>query len=124
MKAIHKKRLLNVARALREIKAPNMLTMDRVSHACGAPACALGHYVARSDLQKSFRLTANGAIALRRGPLLEWFRGPRICGHLGIGIEESGELFSGDGCGNAKTAKQAIKYIERFVARKEREARK
>lgn len=134
MEAIYKKRLLNVARALRESPKPKAFTMrfyvrgnegdcDDTSHNwCGTPACALGHYAARTDLQRLMRIL-NGEAVYR-----ESINGYGICyadacvvKHFGIYWSEADRLFGPEGCGNAKTTKQAARYIERFVARKEKE---
>lgn len=64
------RRLLNVARALRESPNPKAFTMLRFVHGddsfsntvgsaadwCGTPACALGHYGSRTDLQKIVKI--------------------------------------------------------------------
>lgn len=133
MEAIYKKRLLNVARALRESPKPKAFTMhcyvggdtwdfDTSHNWCGTPACALGHYAARTDLQRLMRIL-NGKAVYR-----ESIYGSSICyadecvlKHFGIYWSEAGCLFGSEGCGNAKTTKQAARYIERFVARKEKE---
>lgn len=139
MKAIYKKRLLNVAKALRESKRPSGFTMGHycwtgsegpdetgVRHPCGTPACALGHYAARGDLQKTFKLDPEyGDVRLRGGEEdLVWYNDGPVRTHFGLSGGEAYELFGGYGCGDAETAKQAARYIERFVARKEKEARK
>lgn len=50
---MNKERLLNVAKALRESPKPDHFTMSRYAD-CGTPACAFGHYAARTDLQSAF----------------------------------------------------------------------
>lgn len=125
MDKIQKKRLLNVARALRESKVPKDFSMACFVNDCGTPACALGHYASRRDLQREFDLTDTGAVCnsdglkVRVGSLILDWLGDALP-HFGLSPRETSELFTGDGCGNAKTVKQAARYIERFVARKEK----
>ena len=116
MKAVYKKRLLNVAKALRESPAPERFSMEYYAHRdCGTPACALGHYAARRDIQRTFTIERDGAFGFD----IE-YEG-QIGDHFGLFDEEVNELFGTFGCRDAKTPAQAARYIERFVARKERE---
>jgi len=124
MKAIHKKRLLNVAKACRETKFPKAFTMSQYTRMegdwpCGTPGCALGNYAARRDLQRGFLIDSYGNAR------------DRVCGlgllpaaerHFGLAFGEVHRLFGPNGCGSAKTAKQAARFIENFVKRKERKA--
>lgn len=131
MNAVQRKRLLNVAKALRESKAAKEFTMGNYCDPeCGTPHCALGHYASRRDLQRLLKLTAfaygvddwSFDITTVDGGLTG-YDAPVVLDHFGITEEEAGGLFNGDdGCGGAKTPKQAARFIERFVARKEREA--
>lgn len=149
---VQEKRLLNVAKALRESRVPRMFDMSTYVHDdpspryneagevikneknfCGTPACALGHYAARTDLQRLLKITVdktdygNYADMVYFGDKTtnEWgdtsagWNDEAVLEHFGITESEACELFDGDGCGNAKTALQAAKYIERFVARKQ-----
>jgi hypothetical protein len=54
-------RLLNVAKALRDAAEAKKFFCMRdiaiVRDDCGTPACALGHYAARRDLQATFELS-------------------------------------------------------------------
>lgn len=129
MKAIHRKRLLNVAKALRESPTPRRdFSMGSYTAPCGTPACALGHYAMRRDLQKTFRLARllpdhnKLWLALPNGTTIDYFKAP-VLEHFGIDRDEAGDLFSTCGCGGARTAAQAARFIERFVARKDREAK-
>jgi hypothetical protein len=120
-------RLLNVARALREAPDNGNFTMEFYCWSgkefdCGTPACAIGHYAARQDLQKLFFI-ANGQMMVHY-PNGDW---PIMVDsdksivplqHFGITYEEWDELFDVDGCGNAATAIEAAEYIEQFVAKK------
>ncbi len=109
MNQIQKKRLLNVAKALREAPEPSKFTMVRYFNYCGTPACALGHYVFRTDLQKTF--AKNDFI---RGGLSS-YTDDSVLTHFGISNRESEDLFGDDGCDMADTAIEAAKYIENFV---------
>lgn len=128
----YKTRLLNVAKALRESPNPNAFDMSIYGHDgefhywnwsgketkfdCGTPACALGHYASRRDLQKTFRLDED-YIVVNDNEVIG-YASQEISDHFGITFGECAELFDADGCNNAKTAKQAAKYIERFVKEK------
>lgn len=103
----------------------------RFVHECGTPACALGHWAVHNprrwrvkDGIPAFRgvmdplsascyqygarrVEANGVTAATKD--------------FGINLMESVKLFDGDGCGNARKASTAAKYIRRFVARRQRD---
>jgi hypothetical protein len=121
---IFAQRLLNVARATREA-LPQDFKMDRFAHSCGTPACAFGHYCARTDLQSAFKLMNLKTLA---GDRYEWYPVDReseqpvgllsllMLIHFDISESQAMELFSTDGCGNARTPEAAASYFERFVA--------
>ena len=85
---------------------------------CGTPACAFGHYAARVDVQKAFKLNHHGDVIRRDGrharndtfALIKW--------HFGLYSHEAVLLFGPDGCNFAKTPLQAAEYIERFMKNK------
>ena len=153
MNKVQTKRLLNVARALRDAHAAKKkLNMEKFvfgdenaveseyneekgdyvycnveKNFCGTPACALGHYAARTDLQRLLKVSIlkdyHGvpyATVDRFGgePGCDW-NNEEVEEHFGINSDEYNELFDWDGCGDAKTPLQAAKYIERFVHRKQ-----
>jgi hypothetical protein len=138
MNKVHQKRLLNVAKALRESANPEAFTMEWFVHgdteqrdqgrvspfSCGTPACAIGHYAARRDLQRELKIVVREGDAevvdSRRLPATCW----SVHEHFGVTPDESRDLFAYAGCGGAKTPKAAARYIERFVARKVKEASK
>ena len=125
---MNKERLLNVAKALREAPNPTAFTMATFQE-CGTPACALGHYAARQDLQTAFELGEIWGIVPRgqrdeygnRSMTLE-YAGTEVCEHFGITHVQATELFADGGehtpvgCGNPNNAIEAAEYIERFVA--------
>jgi hypothetical protein len=117
-------RLLNVARALRESPTPEKFEMGNVTHACGTPACAIGHYIARQDLQQEFKplpvdsiyMGSLGTAKIVIGEDVFDWENVRVREHFDITAREFEELFGPSGCGMAKTPIEAAEYIERFVA--------
>lgn len=128
MRALHIRRLLNVVRALEESPNPDKFTMKRFGHECGSPACALGHYCSRPDLQSAFLLSRHAEdAACWPAPTDDvtaclGIDNIEICAHFGLTADEAMDLFDENGCGGAQTALEAAKYIRDFVSRKEDEA--
>ena len=116
MNKVHERRLRNVIRALKESPNPKAFTMSCFINSCGTHACALGHYAARRDLQREFRVITNDRGV--RGLDECMFAAEKSRKHFGLDDGEFAELFGTTGCGNAKTAKKAIRYIEKFIERK------
>jgi len=141
---MNKDRLLNVAIALEDAakdqrlrEAFTMGTFVRgIGDFCGTPACALGHYAARTDLQDVLAIHAvetldhtdyRVAAADNCEVLPGWdeFDEDESCDaykydfdvaeHFGITGSECEELFGGDGCFNAQTPEAAAAYIRNFV---------
>ncbi|MDJ0764826.1 MAG: hypothetical protein QNJ97_17730 [Myxococcota bacterium] len=126
LKGKYLKRMRNLVRCLREAPEPRAFDMGQFGwdkydeevdplHKCGTPACALGHYAARRDLQRSFVLRKNGLVRATsgEGPLGE------AAQHFGLSSEEVYHLFEYDGCGGAGTdISKAIDYIESFINRR------
>ncbi len=136
MKKVFAQRLLKVVKSLRESPNPKEFTMDHYGNGCGTPACALGHYANRTDLQKTFRLRLDKDFIDKHASQLEYsmatdvvnktgkrqhYAGLEILKHFGIDWGEAEEIFGGNGCGEAKTPSQAARYIEKFVVRKLKE---
>lgn len=126
--------LLKVARACRESPSPDHFTMRRHVHDCGTPACAFGHYAARSDLQSAFRLRnpqVFGVDALGRSLIgasegVENVEGDEAGydsssarEHFDLGVTHLEELFGSNGCDGARTVTEAAQYIEQWVAEHE-----
>lgn len=135
---MNKQRLLDVARACREARVPGKFSMENFANECGTPACALGHYADRRDLQDRFELKRSGyhnkpwlffdghPSGYHSDDVLEWF---------GINDDEAEELFAAEGCGGGETCEydedgdpviryvtnhlEAAEYIEDFVRRHE-----
>lgn len=121
-------RLRKVVQALREVPREQKpyFTMGRYVHDCGTPACALGHFAARRDLQRPFKILPNGspgpkAEARYRG---DWNLLGEAGAYFGLDQDQMYELFNIDGCNYAKTPAQAARYIERFIKRIEKEQSK
>lgn len=122
-----KERLLKLADILdtadvahRKAKQPTYDQMYTL-HECGTPACALGHW-AVNNRRRFLVDKRNGSVTLRAEPDIVF------CGMIGaiefdLSYEHGSELFSATGCGHARTAKQAAKYIRQFVRRVERDQR-
>lgn len=96
-----------------------------VGHACGTPACALGHYA--FNTKQRFGWTDRGDVLSAEGYLGGALDQAKH--EFAINEHEVNELFGGLGCGqtgnedgvdydNLITAKDAAKYIRRFVAKK------
>jgi hypothetical protein len=101
MKAIYKKRLLKAADIVEKVPREEF-DMSDYQFSCGAPACVLGHYAAATRKHIGMFIFDSDD-------------------YFGVNSEEWFELFDSQGCGRAKTPKQAAKYIRQFVKRKEAE---
>jgi hypothetical protein len=124
MMNLYETRLRTLARVVREAAAFDMsIICDAI---CGTPACALGHYAARPDVQSNFAI----GIPLRGGEtifgLVDVMTGRRIyvdddliVEHFGLTESECRELFDFNGCRDAgRDNKKAAAYIEDFCDRK------
>jgi hypothetical protein len=124
---MNKKRLLDVARACREAPDPSKFTMAGYANRCGSPACALGHYAVRTDLQDKFSLrksTEYGLPWIWFGEEPTGFDTREVCDWFDITRGQCRELFSDYGCGGDEDEPitdpvQVAEYIENFVKRHE-----
>lgn len=127
---IYVHRFNNAIRALQECPAPHKFSMgdygykcrpdsplQRDRNPCGTPACVLGNYAFRTDLQSAFRMR-NGCVVTAHGGKDVLYSGRMVPRHFGITKLEAFMLFSYNGCGDAKTPAQAIRFMRRFVAAK------
>lgn len=118
--------LRNCIRALQESPKPEAFAMRCFIHAngshCGSPACVLGHYASRPDLQNLFVFEPpsirvhyrQGSKYVNGGPVE--YRDHYFLEHFGLEDEdEADELFGGEGCANAQTPDEAIAYLEGFI---------
>ena len=90
---------------------------------CNTPACLMGNYAARPDLQDTFLISKGGSLELRlrpNRPLVDYWDVMFTLGHhFDLTAEEVSDLFNGDGCDGARQDRaKAIAYVEDFVARK------
>lgn len=114
-------RSLNVARALREGKPEDFDMHDYVNY-CGTPACALGHFASRGDLQAFLKIyrgpeSQTPYLVYADTGAAAFHDADEVYEYFDIDEDESDELFNSHGCGNAQTNIQAAEYIEDFVAR-------
>lgn len=128
--SVYVQRFNNMIRALEESPAPHRFTMGAYGHEaransplprdqnpCGTPACVLGHYAYRTDLQSIFWLD-NGSLMEVGGEEGVDLNAPTVLEHFGITEKEAYQIFSHVGCDRAVTAPQAVKYLRAFMARK------
>lgn len=126
---IYVHRFNNAIRALQESPAPHWFNMhtygydsnpdsplDRDQNPCGTPACVLGHYGFRTDLQSAFQLDDGNLVTCNGRPV--HYSEQMVADHFGITRSDAFLLFYQHGCGGAETPVQAIKYIRDFVALK------
>jgi hypothetical protein len=135
---MNKERLLNVAKALRESEKPDEFDMGTYVHMCGTPACALGHYAARIDLQDQFRIKERGKNmfgtqmepAIRDEKTGDWveYDDETVMDHFEISDAEAEVLFGPPSstwedddrlADNAKNPTEAAAFIENFVNARE-----
>lgn len=140
MNLIQLKRLDNLVTATKEADA-DTFDMTRYVYdgnqpgtACGTPACLLGNYAARTDLQRFIKVeltsyprdaTYRSEYAdlkyVRNGCLASYMAAP-VQKHFGLSQSEAENLFADDGCNDAQTDKaKALRYVRKFVAAKKRE---
>lgn len=111
--------ILDVADAEHRAKGEPTYFQAPVVHPCGAPACAIGHYAAAAaSKQRGWGLSQFGV--LRYGEPIGIF-GSEVRAEFDINLTDALNLFDANGCGGARTAKQAAKYIRKLVKSKERD---
>lgn len=103
--------ILDVADAKHRADKKPKYAQEFFRHDCGTPACALGHYAAATPRRwfwDSFvwpQLRTAGHESPLDDAAQEFY----------LSNEESRSIFGGQGCGAARTAKQAAKFIRKFV---------
>jgi hypothetical protein len=135
---MNKEHMLILVRANQEMEHPERFTMETYVHNdwqctrsdlpmewCGTPACLLGNFAARTDLQPLMCVVDDSLAwvepipddALTNG----WLRycDERICKFFDITEDEAAALFSVDGCDKATTRDAALAYVEDFMAERE-----
>lgn len=122
-------RLLLAAQATLESKVPASFKMNAYAHDCKTPACVLGNYAIRDDLQNVFELHGytrwDGRMLVGLVPKGDEdfltihttldCDGPTIQEHFALQQGEANNMFGMYGCGDASTPLQAAEYIARFV---------
>lgn len=129
MTPIGKKRLLKLAEILDTADAEHRkkgeptYNQDQLIHPCGTPACALGHWAEYSRRLKIVPANCGSRYVVEFKDSAT-FR-PTIdqiaYDEFGLSATHADELFGFVGCGGAKTAKQAARYIRSFVKRIEKQ---
>lgn len=108
------KRLRNAVLVLRGDSDPENFTMRKyMNYPCGAPACVLGHYASRHDIQHTFHLDQSGSLCA--GGRKVCHNDPEVRTHFGLTSDEAIRLFGIHGCGNAQNPAEAADYIEGFI---------
>lgn len=136
--AMGNKRLLRLAEILEAVPRVHDVGAEkrgydqaRITHPCGSPACAWGHWLLSSPARtRRIYKEAEGNGTLQRdhglygkaGMLLVYIN--QSPDEFYLTRDEQEELFDWDGCGGAKTGKQAAKYIRNFVAQRQKAAAK
>lgn len=118
---MNKERLQNVIRAIREGRKEDF-SMTSWATPCSSPACALGHYAFRQDLQEVFKLHSNAVFIGASSQPDAVYGG--VAMHFDISGDEARDLFASSGCrrvGNDEniTAEDAMEYFENFIAEHE-----
>lgn len=106
--------ILDVADAAHRANKEPRYDQRKLQHSCGTPACAIGHYISAHS-RRGWKVT-DGLVYFKGK--YAYFSDDSICREFEIAPGEGIELFDADGCGRAKTAKNAAKYIRWFVAQK------
>lgn len=137
--ALGNKRLLQLAAILENVPSAEMKTgpageevhgydQGLILHACGSPACAWGHWLLTNKARK--RRIIRQALEIEpshvtyaylhkgphKGETAHYVRIVYAQHEFGITSVQTERLFSGSGCGNARTGIEAAAFIRRFVA--------
>jgi hypothetical protein len=135
---MNKERLLLAARVLREAAKQRELDNDHQHHFnmcrfvndCGTPACVLGHYAVRKDVQELFALgreniaqfaySVRGELLYRKSTVHDYrptdYCSLEVRGHFDVDEAECEALFGPMGCHDALTEEEAADFIEKCVA--------
>lgn len=109
-------KILDTADAEHKRRKEPRYDQSRFEHECNTPACAIGHW-AFHNRKRWGRHYGD--------PVLNGFFNAFDSAMQEFSLKdgEDLELFDVDGCGGAKTAKEAAAYIRAFVKRRQKEAR-
>jgi len=116
---MNKARLEKLIVALDGVK-PKQFDMTMYAHACGSPACVLGHFAARSDLQKKFKFNEkcdrfSAAVLLVKGGKPVYFEDDEVLEYFGITPAQSEYLFGCDGPNEFATPAMMRRRIRKFI---------
>lgn len=114
MNAEQRQNFLNLIKAVSEHPMPKMFNMQEYGYDCGTPACILGTYADRSDLQNLFFLR-DGSLRSKDSYAYLDFDSPLFAEHFGLDNEQLWKLFSHDGCDRARTIEKAVEYLKKFM---------
>lgn len=133
---MNREHMMVLVQANREMEHPERFTMETYVHNewhiarehlpmewCGTPACLLGNFGARSDLQP--------LLCIKSGEL-EWcqssekeyndmefmyvrYSDPRLLEYFDITEDEAADLLGPEGCDGAKTRDEALDYVESMM---------
>lgn len=94
------------------------------NYSCNTPACVLGTYAYRKDVQDTFRpLRCYYGIDIKLKGCSEvvYHDGLEVQAHFGLDATQAEELFGTKGCGGADNEEDAARFIEGFIEREEAE---
>jgi hypothetical protein len=107
--------ILDVADAQHRQRKEPTYDQSVIVHDCGTPACAAGHWAASNPDRWEIR---GGCTYLKGRSSMGAI--PAMSNEFALSIDEYEELFGSAGCNGARTAKQAAKYIRRFVSQRQK----
>jgi hypothetical protein len=116
---MNKDKIRIVIKALKETPHADRFSMESWGHPCGTPACAIGNYAARTDLQDELKLIPN-----ERG----WQQLTSARNGMAVALDDVSEmfdlseveadiLFGPNGCGGANTTEQAVAFLEWYLTK-------
>jgi len=110
---MNKARLEKLIVALEGVK-PRDFNMTVYLHPCGSPACVLGYFASRGDLQRKFKLTKH-SVSLRDTDEPVDFYDEEVCGYFGITYTQAESLFGCEGANEFATPAQMRRRIRKFI---------
>ena len=95
--------------------------MNNYVHACGTPACVLGYFASRVDLQRKFVLAKNAQgymtcqLRVQDHDYPVDYEDTQVLGYFGINREQAEYLFGGGYPNDGKTPAQMRRKIRKFI---------
>ena len=116
---MNKARLEKLIVALEGVK-PKQFDMTVYAHACGTPACVLGHFAARKDLQSKFKFNDkcdrfSAAILSKKTGQAVYHEDDEVLEYFGINDAQSEYLFGCEGKNEHATPAQMRQRIRKFI---------